>query len=60
MNEELRIAIDNLQRAFQKSDLKGMRIGFGPDGTIIETFAANGEKKRFTVVPADAVEPIRH
>ena len=45
MNEELRTAIDNLQRAFQKSGLKGMRIGFGPDGTIIETFAANGEKR---------------
>ena len=45
MNEELRIAIDNLQRAFQKSGLKGMRIGFGPDGTIIETFAANGGKR---------------
>jgi hypothetical protein len=45
MDEELRTAIDNLQRAFQKSGLKGMRIGFGPDGTIIETFAANEEKR---------------
>jgi hypothetical protein len=60
MDEELRTAIDNLQRAFQKSGLKRMRIGFGPDGTIIETFAANGEKKRFTDVQYDAVEPIRH
>ena len=60
MDEELRKAIDNLQRAFQKSGLKGMRIGFGPDGTIIETFAANGGKERYTVVPADAVEPIKH
>jgi hypothetical protein len=55
MNRELKIAIADLQRAFNKTDLASLSIAFSANGTIIDVTDVEGNVEKFEL-PSDAFD----
>lgn len=55
MNRELKIAIADLQRAFNKTGLASLSIAFSANGTIIDVTDVEGNVEKFEL-PSDAFD----